>query len=276
MDIIKQTNKLIINNPDSFDIKHILECGQVFRFKNFGAYYQIVSTDKMARIFTYADRVEIETGDVDYFYRYFDLDTNYADIKQHLLQYDMLKPAIEYGQGIRILKQDLFEMIISFIISANNNIKRIQTIIEKICEVFGKDMGEYYAFPTLEQLKGADEQFYKSIGAGYRSAYLVKVVSQLENKVVDIDGCDNVPTESLRQQLIALSGVGPKVADCILLFGAGRKNVFPVDTWIQKVYNDQNNTSRTREQISRYFVDIYGDFAGYAQQYFFYNKRENG
>ena len=275
MNITIEQNKIIIINPDSFDIKHILECGQIFRYKNLTDHYVVYSLDKCAKIYTYQDRVEILTTDTKYFYDYFDLDTDYQNIKSQLSQFDMLKDAIAYGGGIRILKQNLFEMIISFIISANNNIKRIQGIIEKLCTAFGTNMGEYYAFPTIDQLKSATSQFYKSIGAGYRSEYLVKVISQLTNGQFDLNCCDKYCTKDLRKQLITLSGVGPKVADCILLFGVGRTDVFPVDTWIQKVYNDQNSTQRNREQIAQYFVDTYGELSGYAQQYFFYNKREN-
>ncbi len=275
MNIKLQQNKILITNPDSFDIKHILECGQIFRYKNMGEYYVVYSLDKRAKIYTYQDYVEIITDDTQYFYNFFDLDTDYNKIKSQLSKFDMLKDAIKYGSGIRILKQNLFEMIISFIISANNNIKRIQGIIEKLCTAFGTNMGEYYAFPTIDQLKSATSKFYKSIGAGYRSEYLVKVISQLTNGQFDLNCCDKYCTKDLRKQFITLSGVGPKVADCILLFGVGRTDVFPVDTWIQKVYNDQNSTQRNREQIAQYFVDTYGDLSGYAQQYFFYNKREN-
>ena len=268
-------DKIILYNPDSFNIRHILECGQVFRYKNLGDCYQVISSNKIAKIFTYNDRVEIETSDPEYFYNYFDLDTDYSKIKEELSKYDMLKDAINYGNGIRILKQNLFETIISFIISANNNIKRIQGIIERISEHFGTKKDCFFAFPTLEQLKNATQEYYKSLGAGYRSAYLVKVVGQLENKQFDLYHLKELPTPILRKKLISLAGVGPKVADCILLFGFGRKDVFPVDTWIEKVYNEQNSIKRTREQIAQYYVDKFKNLSGYAQQYFFYNKREN-
>ncbi len=275
MNVQISNNKITIFNPDSFNIKHILECGQVFRFKNLGDSYQVISLNHKAQIYTYQDKVEIVTDSPQYFYEYFGLNTDYVDIKNKLSKFDELTCAIKYGSGIRILKQDLFETIISFIISANNNIKRIQGIIERICETFGAKLGDYYAFPTIDSLAKADENFYKSIGAGYRSSYLVKAVKQLLEWDFKED-FSKIPTCVLHKKLTSICGVGPKVADCILLFGVGKKDVFPVDTWIQKVYNDQYNDKKSREKIAQIFVSKYGELSGYAQQYFFYNKRENG
>ncbi len=269
-----EKEKIIITNLSDFNITHILECGQVFRFvKTDDNTYKVFSLDKFATIVTYDDKVEILTQDTEYFVNYFDLKTDYNDIKSALNYYKQLQEPILYGYGIRILKQDFFEMIISFIISANNNIKRIQGIIEKICAFCGKDMGEYYAFPTLDQLMTCEVSDFKAFGAGYRADYLYKVCRQLKD--ISLDNLREMDTMSLRKSLCTLMGVGPKVADCILLFGLGRKDVFPVDTWIMKVYKDIFNGGLTnREQISKFLVDCFKDLSGYAQQYLFYYKRE--
>lgn len=298
MEILKKSDRIIIVNPVDFDIKHILECGQVFRFKDLGDRYVVFSKSFKAEVFTYDDRVEIITSDVEYFYNYFDLSADYGSIKKQLLSmdynqggkeakegfseigtkntqkhpkicsYEYMSAAIEFGSGIRILKQDLFEVIISFIISANNNIKRIQGIIERLCEGLGIKMDGFYAFPTPEQLLKGSVSFFESIGAGYRAKYLAMAAKQLSGQLKQI--LKKTPARSELQQIM---GVGPKVADCILLFGAGLKNVFPVDVWIAKSFSEDFGGSGNREQTARELVKIFGSLSGYAQQYIYYYKR---
>lgn len=216
----------------------------------------------------------IETVDTDYFVKYFDLNRDYGEIKRRLLGFPCMKEAIGYGYGVRILNQDPTEMIISFIISANNNIPRIQGIIERMCRTSGVPIGEEgFAFPTLEDLSRRDREYFTSIGAGYRADYLVKSVDALYHGFADdVEGLD---TPSARKKLMQLTGVGRKVADCILLFGYHREDVFPVDTWIEKVYlrlfgESRASPARKADELAEYF----GDLSGYAQQYLFYHARE--
>ena len=164
-------------------------------------------------------------------------------------------------------------MIISFIISANNNIKRIQLIIENICKRFGNRINDYYAFPTLKELEKASEEDFKGCGAGYRAKYLYKVVRELQN--FNINEIYRLESENAIEKLLTLSGVGPKVADCILLFGFNKQDCFPVDTWIKKVYNEYFAKEKTEnvKQIRKKLVSIFGNLSGYAQQYLFYYKR---
>lgn len=256
-----------------FDIKKILECGQIFRFciDDLGEYV-VNSQDKIAHI-KQGNPTLIFTKDVDYFYNFFDLNTNYDELVKKINQ-PIIKKAIEYGRGIRILKQPLVEVIYSFVISANNNIKRIQKIIERLCQSYGKKIDGFYAFPTLSQLKNISQSQYNNIGAGYRGDYLYKLSQQLsENFLAKLNELD---TTSARKELIKLSGVGPKVADCILLFGMNRFDVFPVDTWIEKVYKNMfNEDLKNRDKISKFLVNYFGDLSGLCQQYLFYYKREN-
>ena len=216
----------------------------------------------------------IETVDTDYFVKYFDLNRDYGEIKRRLLGFPCMQEAIGYGYGVRILNQDPTEMIISFIISANNNIPRIQGIIERMCRTSGEPIGgEGFAFPTLDDLRKRDREYFASIGAGYRADYLVKSVDALANGFAcDIGSLD---TARARKKLMELTGVGRKVADCILLFGYHREDVFPVDTWIEKVYArlfGESNAAPARkaDELAEYF----GDLSGYAQQYLFYHARE--
>ena len=266
---------LLIEDTSEFDIKHTLECGQVFRYKvrDFG--YTIYSSDQKADIYCQNSAIKIFTNNKKYFINYFDFCTNYARIKSSLGANPILKDALNYGSGIRILRSDPLEMIISFIISQNNNIPRIKAIIEKICESYGENKGDYYTFPTLEKLKSIPLEFFTNIKCGYRDKYLFESIAMLGN-TVDIEQIKKLPTDEAREELMKLKGVGRKVADCILLFGFRRTDVFPTDTWVVKCYNKIYDAKETNAiKISKHFVSIFGDLSGFAQQYLFYMTRDN-
>lgn len=265
---------IYVPSSEDFDIKQTLECGQVFRFKvrDFG--YTVYSLGHKADIYCQNDGTKIFCKDKKYFIKYFDFCTNYARIKSSLSVYPNLKEAIEYGKGIRILNSDPLEMIIEFIISQNNNIPRIKSIIEKICSGFGECIDDYYAFPTLEKLKTIPLEFFKSMGCGYRDKYLYDTIAMLDYNF--IESIKNLSTEEARLRLMSLKGVGRKVADCILLFGYHKTDVFPTDTWIIKVYNKMYSTNISdAKKISSELCKQFGDLSGYAQQYLFYQMREN-
>ena len=264
-------NGILILDKNDFNIKEILECGQIFSFVKQEDGYIVYSSDKCAKVVESEDGYKILTDDSSYFENFFDLKTDYTKIKNALKKEPILKEPIEFGKGIRILKQDLFETLISFIVSANNNIKRIQLILNRLRSSLGKDMGTYHAFPLRGSMLKKDEAFYKDIGAGYRACYLYKVIRQVDEE--KLKEYDNLLTPELRNKLIGLSGVGPKVADCILLFGYGRKDVFPVDTWIAKMYNKYYEPIENREEIRKRLTHQFGDLSGYAQQYLFYFMR---
>ena len=266
-------NVLIIRDLSQFNITHILECGQFFRYKKQDNKYVIYSLNEFATATIYSDRCEIECSNINYFINFFDLNTNYEIIKNKLsAKNEFLNNAIKFGYGIRILKQDIFETFVSFIISANNNIKRIQNSIEKICTMFGTKMNNFYAFPTLNQLLKSSIQDFKNCGLGYRAEQLFKALRQINNQtLIDLS---QLKTSELTSSLQKFSGIGPKVADCIMLFGYGRQDVFPVDTWIEKAYNSFNKVKlNNRIQIRKNLVKSFKNLSGYAQQYLFYYKR---
>lgn len=264
-------NYLEIFDKNDFNLQHILECGQIFSYFKKDDFYIVLSKDKKAEISERKTSYYIKTDDPIYFESFFDLKTDYSDIKNRLLKIEMMKEPINHGYGIRILKQDLFEMLIAFIISANNNIKRIQMILNRIREKFGTNMGDYYSFPTQKQLLKATESDFVGFGAGYRAKYLYKVVRQVDDDV--LNEWKNLPTKELRAKLIDLAGVGPKVADCVLLFGYGRGDVFPVDTWIHQMYNKSFENLDDRTKIRKNLIEMFGELSGYAQQYLFYYIR---
>jgi len=263
---------LFIPNSPDFDIKHTLECGQVFRFKPMDFGYRLYTMGHKADVYCQKDGTKILCKNKNYFIKYFDLDTNYAIIKSQLDKQN-LSEAIKYGAGIRILKQNPLETIISFIISANNNIPRIKKTIERLCEGYGEKCDDYYAFPTLEKLSSIPLEFFKEIGCGYRAEYLVDTIAKLND--FDFEKLSKLDTIELRQQLLKLKGVGRKVADCILLFGFYKTDVFPTDTWIEKVYKDEFGDNKlSAAKISEFYAKKFGNLSGYAQQYLFYAKRK--
>lgn len=266
--------EIIVDNLKDFDINHILQCGQVFRFDNLGYNdYYVYSGDKRCRVVQGECTASILSNDIDYFHNYFDLDRDYQLIKQQLKGLPFMQQAIDNGYGIRILNQQKFETLISFIISANNHIPRIKSIISRICSRLGNNMGEYFAFPTPQQMEAVDEDFFTKIGAGYRAKYLAATARAVANGF-DLQSLDNLDSASARKQLCTLMGVGNKVADCILLFGYHKQDVFPVDTWIKKVYTDIIGDGCTNNNlVNKRLLEIYGSNSGYAQQYLFFNKR---
>ncbi|MDE5911256.1 MAG: 8-oxoguanine DNA glycosylase [Clostridia bacterium] len=271
-----QKNSIIITELEDFDIRHILDCGQIFRYEKLSeGEYGVYSKDKTCLVRQSQDNAVIESDDPEYFVNYFDLGRDYGEIKQKLKGKPFMDEAMQYGHGIRILNQDKWEMLISFIISANNHIPRIKGIISRLCASLGKNMGDYYAFPTPEAMASKDEEFYKALGAGYRAKYLAVTSRQVADGF-DLDAICDMDGNTANKKLCTLMGVGSKVADCILLFGYHKQDVFPVDTWIKKVYKDVvGDAIDNNNVIRRKLIDIYGEYSGYAQQYLFFNKREN-
>lgn len=313
---IKRNNEIIITDLCDFNTSQIFDCGQIFRYFIGENIACVVSKDKFALLINDNNQVIIKTKDVDYFEQFFDLATDYSSIKSELSKDTFLKPCCKYGYGIRILKQDLFEMIISFIVSANNNIKRIKNSLNFISKRFGskiqidkdliqdlftdKDMNAsscedykledflasnpliekekddyyYYAFPTLEQLKTISIQDFVDAGLGYRASQMHDTVQKLNKE--DLNNFYILSFDEQMKFLLSLKGVGEKVANCIMLFAGVSTRMFPVDTWINKVYNALTNTSdKNRKEINKELIDRYKDLSGYAQQYFFYYYREN-
>lgn len=256
-----------------FNVKDTLECGQVFRYKKTDeATYGVYSLDKYAELKTVNGVVEVYADDKAYFWHYFDLDADYgAKVAKISAISPLMSTTANYGKGIRILNQDLYEMIFSFIISANNNIKRIQLIIERMCNGLGSDTPYGKAFPTIKSMAEATVEFYKQIGAGYRDKYLLDTAKRLVN--YDLSNLSSMQSPAARKELLTFLGVGPKVADCILLFGMHRGDVFPVDTWLKKVYHAYFENGHKDSEISQYFCELFGEDAGLCQQYLFYYQR---
>lgn len=284
--------KYIIKSPSSFELKDIFDCGQCFRWNKENDYsYTGIWKNNVVNVKKENDNI-IFTGvsDAENFEeeinKYFDMDRDYEEIKEKLSKIDdNMKTSIEYGKGIRILNQELWETIISFIISANNNIPRIKGIIERLSKNYGKKIEwngkEYYTFPTPEELKDVTVEEYRSLGLGFRDIRLYETTKMILEKEVDLEELQNNPnTIEVREKLLTLSGVGPKVADCILLFSSLKRfEVFPIDVWVRRVMNDlyiknEDENKVSKKQIENLAKEKFGDLAGLAQQYLFYWRRE--
>jgi len=274
MEYTKTIDKILVPKCDDFNPRDILECGQIFRYrKNDDGNYVVLSGSHKAVIVEKENLYEITTNDVDFFEEFFDLKTDYCKIKSAIGKDQFVAKAIKQCPGVRILKNEFVEMTVSFVISANNHIKRIQQIVDGICKGCGEKIDdEDYAFPKLDKLCEKDLDFYNQLHAGYRGKYLVKLAHEL--KSFDVHSLDHKSTEECKKILQNLSGVGPKVADCILLFGLGRQDVFPIDTWMEQVYHKYYETGLiNRNKMREFFVKKFGVNAGYAQQYLFYAQR---
>ena len=261
-------------SAEYFSVKDTLECGQVFRYYDLGdGYYGVFSRDKYAQLFTENDKVVVQTQDGDYFRNYFDVDNDYAETVAYISAISpLMKQAAECGKGIRILRQDPTETLYSFMISANNNIKRIQQIVERLCVGAGNETQFGYAFPTREKLGNMPQEFFSSLGAGYRDKFLYETSRRTLD--YDIAALAKEDTATARKELLTFKGVGPKVADCILLFGLNHGDVFPVDTWLKKVYHAYFESGLADSAISDFFCGLFGKYAGLCQQYLFYFQRK--
>ena len=263
---------IIVPKEEFFNPYDTVKCGQTFRYSIENNIITLFSKDNKAIIKDLSNKYYIYTNVPNYFVKYLDFNQNYGIIYTKLGDKGLIRACLDYSKGIHILNQDPIEMIISFIISANNNIPRIQKIINRICCELGERKNDYYAFPTIDALASVDENFYKEVGAGYRASYLESTSKKLLD--YDIESMFNLKTDDLLKELQSFKGVGPKVADCIALFAFHRGEVCPIDTWMKKVYNEYFGHSDDPKFIRKDLTDRFDNLSGYMQQYLFYYMRE--
>lgn len=282
---IEESEKGLILREASFEPSHIFECGQCFNFhKEEDGSYTAVFMEKIINVLKLDDtsflirNISLEDFN-DIFYDYFDLGLDYEAIKEEIAIDPVMEKATAYGYGIRILNQEVFETTISFIISANNQIPRIKKAVRIISERYGDYIGEYkgrkyYSFPRPEVLmKVKPEDLREYARVGFRDKRIVEASRMIYEG--HLEEANDLDTEDLRKRLIELPGVGPKVADCILLFAYHRRETFPVDVWIKRVMETLFIKKEVpKKQVDDYARKYFGKNAGYAQQYLFYYGRE--
>lgn len=282
MKIIEYRNGVKFSEIQHFSLSHTFDCGQCFRFeKQLDDSYTGVAFGKVINICSMDDGYYIDNTNLEDFEniwaKFFDLNRDYGAIKAGLCKDAIIKTAVEHGFGIRIIKQEFWETLVSFIISQRNSIPKIKKVVGLLCQKFGDEIiynGEkYYSFPTAKRLSKLSLDDLAFLRCGYRDKYILDAANKIISGDIDIDSLQNAYLKIAKQELKKINGVGDKVALCVLLFSVGRYDAFPVDTWIIKAMQRYNIEEKG---IEEYSCEYFGENCGFAQQYLFYCEREKG
>jgi len=278
--------KELVMKIKCFNLKYTLECGQCFRWNKIedNCYIGVIK-DRVVKIKQIEDTLYINSSNMEELEKvvlnYFDLNLDYSIIEDRISKVDKyINIAVKNTTGLRNLNQDFFEMIVSYIISANNNISRISKSVNEISRRYGKeiifDEKSYYLFPTPEELKNVDIKDYRDCGVGFRDKYIFDLINKITNGEFVLNDVSKLNTNELKEKLLNLKGVGPKVADCILLFSCEKRNVFPIDVWVERIMKKLyfENEEITKKYILDYANKKFGNDSGIIQQHLFYNIRE--
>lgn len=287
MKLREEKGNIYIDGVIDFNIEQTLECGQCFHFEKLDDMeYAVIAYGKLLHIkqdndsLVFMDKEKDEVENL--WIPYFDLNRDYGSIKETLLKADnKLSIAIKEKYGVRILNQEFYEMLISFIISQNKQIPHIKKIVFDLSERYGELLGsingkEYYGFPRQEVLGSITEDDFRELKTGFRAPYLRCACEKLTTTLTE-ESIRGLSYDEAKEKLMEIKGVGEKVANCVLLFGLSHRNAFPVDVWIKRtmetVYFQGKDTSK--EKISEFAREKFGEYGGYAQQYLFYYGRSN-
>ena len=264
--------KLIADTED-FSPALMFECGQCFRFTQTGdGVYRGVAFGKALTLTDTPEGVLLDCTDGEFdgvWYEYFDLGQDYKRVRAALGADGFMAAAAEFGRGIRILRQDFWEALCSFIISQCNNIPRIRGIVERLCAAYGESIGGgLNAFPSAETVAGLTEDELRGLGAGYRAGYIISAARAVADGVLTAERLNSMPFDDAKRVLTGINGVGEKVAHCALLYGLHRLDAFPVDVWMRRAL-DANFPPG-------FDPAAFGEYAGIAQQYIFHYTRAMG
>ena len=270
MKIIQRNGNIELHEASNFILSETLDCGQAFRWQEISPnLWQGVAFGKLLKIGSQEDVITLyntSKEDFELIWReYFDLDRNYGEILSVLSQNEVLKAAGEFAGGIRILKQDPWEALCSFIISQNNNIPRIKGIVERLCENFGDKISEgIYSFPTAEKIAALSLDDLAVLRSGFRAKYILDAAKKVSSGEILLDELKSMPIDLARAELVKIYGVGEKVADCTLLFGLSHIEAFPKDVWIKRAVT---------KLFDGALPECANPYAGIAQQYIFHYAR---
>lgn len=264
-------NSVVISGVKDLDLAETLDCGQSFRWEEYDGGFKGVAFGKEVVMRLDGDILTIENATCEDFERiwksYLDLDLDYGAIRQSISElHPVLREAAAYAPGIRILRQDPWEALCTFIISQNNNIKRIKGIVARLCESFGEKTGESFTFPTAGRLAILEPEDLAPLRAGFRNKYIIDAARKVSSGEVELEKCRTIEYGQARAELMKIKGVGVKVADCTLLFGLHRIEAFPVDVWMKRALEILFPTMTPAD---------FGEYAGIAQQYIFHYSRMN-
>lgn len=283
-----KNDTLYIRDIQRFDLEKCATCGQAFRWAECetdgmageisaftcvigGRAVRAAQTEEYLSIFPCAEH------EAKRYIDYFDLERDYSAIETMIADDPRLCVCLPGAEGIRVFNQEPFEALISFIISANNNIKRISGIVERLCRLAGERLEflgkEFYAFPTPKAIASLSVEQLQAIGAGYRAPYIVESAKRIADGY-ELETLRDMPLQDARKELLSFKGVGPKVADCILLFSLGHTDAFPIDVWIDRAMNELFFDSvPPKKSEMREAVESIGRYSGIIQQYIFYHAR---
>jgi N-glycosylase/DNA lyase len=283
-EVYDEKDKLIITGIKDFEPKHIFECGQCFRWtREDDNSYTGVVFGKVINVYKNNEELYLKNSSIEDFkniwFEYFDLGRDYSEIKEKISLDNHMREAIKFGHGIRLLKQDFNEILISFIISANNNIPRIMKSIETLSFFDGREINynnkKYYEFPQLAAIRDMGVSKVAESKVGFRAKYIVDTAENISNGMFTVDELISLRTIDAKKKLMELKGIGDKVSDCVLLFSGIKYDVFPVDVWVKRVMEELYLKKDTPlKDIHAYGTDYFGNLSGFAQQYLFYYARE--
>jgi N-glycosylase/DNA lyase len=263
-----EKNTYLISCPKCFDLGLCLDCGQAFRWENTPDGWHGVVAGRELVLSQQGSRLAVRVADgknpAELIGSYFDFDTDYDKIIKSFDDKSLIQATREY-YGIRILRQQPWEALCSFIISQNNNIPRIKGIINRLCENFGEKIGENaYSFPSAETLSTKTVEELAPLRSGFRAKYIIDAAQKVASGEVDLEKIREMPIEQARLELMKIKGVGAKVAECTLLYGFYRLEAFPVDVWVKRI---------VAELYPDGLPECFGSNAGIAQQYLFHWRR---
>lgn len=281
-----KTNTVTLTGVEHFHAGHTFLCGQCFRFdEEEDGSFTGVAHGRVINIKAEGTTLQIRNCTEEDFHniweKFLGLDTDYGAIKKSLSGEEHIDKAMEFGWGIRLLNQEPFECLISFVISTQNQIPRIKKIIKKLCELFGEKITfegkDYYTFPDCNKLASLTEEDLSPINAGYRTAYILDAAKKVASGEIDLEKIYALPTDKAKSELMKIKGVGPKVADCTMLFSLQKGDAFPIDVWVQRIVRQLYlGENASLKEISAFAVERFGTNSGIAQQYLFFYARENG
>lgn len=266
-----KNNNIYISGISDFDLAHTLDCGQAFRWEELeNGRWHGVAFNRYLELERLIDGTIVlyNTTEEDFkniWCDYFDLERDYNAIITAISGNEILKTASEFGKGIRVLNQEPWETLCSFIISQNNNIKRIKGIISRLCENFGEESGGYYSFPTAKKIATLTLEDLSILRSGFRAKYILDAAQKIANCEVDLAKLSSLSCDDARNELMKIKGVGPKVADCALLFSHKHIDAFPKDVWIKRAMAVLFDGELPPEAVP---------YAGIVQQYIFFYARE--
>ncbi len=270
-DIKFENNKIYIENIANFNLEQTLDCGQAFRWsQNENGVWSGIAFGKYIELYQNENSIVISNTNkkdfLDIWQNYFDLNRNYSEIIKEISSDDTVAKAANFSGGIRLLNQEPWEALCSFIISQNNNIPRIKGIIERLCENFGTKIDGGFAFPSADVIAKLTIDDLSVIRSGFRAKYILDAAQKVTSSEIELEELKHTDYDTAREKIMTIKGVGPKVADCVLLYGLEHKNAFPRDVWI----------NRALEQLfDGKIPDCVGNYGGIVQQYIFHYIRNN-